>query len=115
MDGAVDTATVSWPATAQVIVRGLVEGLWQTGKTEWFGVVTVEVRMEKPRTFRLSCAVRMQRDGGKKGGKKQVSFSGRLEYPPPQGLGVEGFRTATNCTILRTGCRRCIVCGVFWE
>ena len=35
VDGAVDRGLVSWPATSPVMVRGVAEGLWQAGKTEW--------------------------------------------------------------------------------
>ena len=60
VDGAMDTALVSRRATTPVIVWGLAKGLWQAGKTEWFRLVTLQVRMEKPRTFLLSRPVRIQ-------------------------------------------------------
>ena len=34
VDGTVDTAPMSWPATAPFIVWRLAEGFWQAGKME---------------------------------------------------------------------------------
>ena len=45
-------------------------------------MVTVEVRMEKPRTFRLYYPVRIQLDGGKKGGVKVSLLFGVARVSP---------------------------------
>ena len=85
-----DTAPVSWPATAPVMVSGLVEGLWQAGKTEWFKVAIVEVRMEMVRTFLLSCPIHIQLDGRKKGGWKATFLGGAARALPSSRFGSGG-------------------------